>query len=174
MDFVNMLMKLSQEYPVILDSIIYLFAAIGVMIAASGVMDIIKLGRRDTGLVTPWAHIFWKLLGGSSLVDLMVWVKAWSGTLWANSDPMGISEYSSGGGSYDAAIMAAMGIMVITGYITVGRGYLMISKLGTVSIEARGDVIGSAMSRIVAGTALVCVLHIASAVEASTGFGFFN
>ncbi|MGO4801090.1 hypothetical protein ACEN2T_17570 [Pseudomonas sp. W22_MBD1_FP4] len=169
-----MLMNLSQEYPVILDSIIYLFAAIGVIIAASGITDIIKLGRRDSGLVTPWAHIFWKLIGGSSLVDLMVWVKAWSGSLWANSDPMGISEYASGGGSYDAAIMAALGIMVITGYVTVGRGYLMLSKLGTVSIEARGDVIGSAMSRIVAGTALVCVLHIASAVEASTGFGFFN
>ena len=174
MDFVTMLINLSREYPVILDSILFFFAAIGVMIASSGVLDIIKLGRRDTGLVTPHSHIFWKLLSGSSLVDLMVWTKAWSGTLWATSDPMGISDYSSGGGSYDAAIMAALGIMVITGYVTVGRGYMMLSKLGTVSIEARGDVIGSSMARIFAGTALICVLHIAEAFEVSTGFGFFN
>lgn len=39
MDFVDMLMRLSQEYPVILDSIIFLFAAIGLLIAASGIMD---------------------------------------------------------------------------------------------------------------------------------------
>ncbi|WP_219096317.1 hypothetical protein [Pseudomonas sp. UMAB-40] len=174
MDFVTMLINLSREYPAILDSIIFLFAAIGVVIAATGVLDIVKLGRRDTGLVTPGAHIFWKLFGGSSLVNLMVWSKAWSATLWANSDPMGISDYASGGSTYDAAIMAALGIMIITGYIAVGRGYMMLSKLGTVSIEARSDVVGSSMARIVAGTALICVLHIAAAVEASTGFGFFT
>lgn len=171
MDFVTMLLNLSREYPVILDAIIFFFACIGMWIASSGVLDIIKMGRRDTGLVTPGAHIFWKLLSGSSLVDLMVWTKAWSGTLWANSDPMGISDYSGGGGTYNVAIMTALGIMVITGYIAVGRGYMMLSRLGTVSIESRSDIVWSSMARIVAGTALICVLHIASAFENSLGFG---
>lgn len=173
MDFTTIFTNLSGEYPVILDTILMIFAVMGIWISANGVIAIIKLGKRDSGLVTPGAHIAWKLIAGSSMVDLALWTKAWSGTLWANSDPMGISEYS-GGGSFDPAIMAAIGILVLTGYVTLGRAYLMASKLGTVSIESRGDLMGSIMARIFAGSALVCTVHIALAIQASTGLGFFS
>lgn len=173
MDFTTIFTNLSGEYPVLLDTILMIFAVMGIWISANGVIAIIKLGKRDSGLVTPGAHIAWKLIAGSSMVDLALWTKAWSGTLWANSDPMGISEYS-GGGSFDPAIMAAIGILVLTGYVTLGRAYLMASKLGTVSIESRGDLMGSIMARIFAGSALVCTVHIALAIQASTGLGFFS
>lgn len=173
MDLTTIFTNLSGEYPAFLDTILMIFAVMGIWISASGVFAIIKLGKRDSGLVTPGAHIFWKLVGGSSMVDLSLWVKAWSGTLWANSDPLGISEYS-GGGSYDPAIMAAIGVLVLTGYVTLGRAYLMASKLGTVSIESRGDLMGSIVARLFAGTALVCTVHIAMAIQASTGLGFFS
>jgi len=175
MDFTSIFMNLSAEYPVFLSTILYLFAAIGVWISATGILAIVKLGRRDTGLATPGSHIMWRIIGGSSLVDLSLWTKAWSGTLWANADPLGISEYSGGGsGVYDPAIMAAIGIMVLTGYVTLGRAYMMIAKLGTVSVESRGDLVGSIFARIVAGSALVCTVHVAMAIQASTGLGFFK
>jgi len=173
-DFTTIFTNLSSEYPVFLDTILWVFAAIGICISASGVLAIVKMGKRDSGLVTPGSHVMWKLIGGSSLTDLMLWTKAWSGTLWANSDPMGISEYSGGSSAFEPAIMAAIGILVLTGYVTLGRAYLMASKLGTVSIESRGDLVGSIFARIVAGSALVCTVHIAMAISASTGFGFFS
>lgn len=167
-------MNLSSEYPVFLDTILWVFAAIGIFVSASGVLAIVKMGKRDSGLVTPGSHVMWKLIGGASMTDLSLWTKAWSGTLWANSDPMGISEYSGGSSVFEPAIMAAIGILVLTGYVTLGRAYLMASKLGTVSIESRGDLVGSIFARIVAGSALVCTVHIALAINASTGFGFFS
>lgn len=173
MDIVSIFINLSSEYPDILEFVLIVFAAIGILISASGILDIIKLGRRDNGLATPGAHIMWKLIGGTSLIDLSLWARAWSGTLWANSDPMEISEYSSGG-VYNEAIMAALGIIVITGWVTIGRAYMMAAKLGTVSIEARGDLAGSIFARLVAGTAMVCVVHIAMAIQESVGSGFFS
>lgn len=174
MDFTSIFTNLSSEYPVFLDTILWVFAAIGMWVSAGGVIAIVKMGKRDSGLVTPGSHIAWRLIGGSSMVDLSLWTKAWSGTLWANSDPMGISEYSGGSSAFEPAIMAAIGILVLTGYVTLGRAYLMATKLGTVSIESRGDLMGSIFARIIAGSALVCTVHIAMAINASTGFGFFS
>jgi hypothetical protein len=170
MDFVSMITNLSMEYPVFLETILWMFAVVGVLISANAVISIIKLGKRDHGLVTPGAHIGWKMFGGASLVQLSLMAKAWCGTLWQESGDLGISQYSGAGGNWDAAINAAVGIMVLAGWVTLGRAYVMVTKLGTVSIEARGDLVGSIAARIVAGTALICTIHVASAIGASTGF----
>lgn len=175
MDLVTIFTNLSSEYPVFLDTIFMVFAVAGIWISAGGVLAIIKLGKRDSGLVTPGSHIAWKLIGGSSMVDLSIWGKAICGTLWADADPMGISEYSGGGGgAFEPAMMAAIGILVLTGWVTLGRAYMMASKMGTVSIESRGDLMGSIIARLFAGSALVCTVHIATAIGASTGMGFFG
>lgn len=169
-----MITNLSAEYPALLDAILFIFAGTGTILSGSAVLAIIKLGRRDSNIATPAAHIGWKLLGGASLVDLSIWANAWCGTLWSESDPMGISAYTGSGGNYDAAIMAAVGIMVLAGWITLGRAYIMVTKIGSTSVEARGDLIGSILARIVAGTALICTVHIAGAIQASTGFGLLS
>jgi hypothetical protein len=174
MEFMSILTNLSAEYPAFLDFIFLAFAVIGIMISASAVIAIIKLGDKNNELVTPGSHILWKLFAGPSLVNLALLARAWGGTLWANSDPLDIGQYSGSGTGWDAAVMAAVGIMVLAGYITLGRAYMMMSKLGTVSIDARGDLMGSIFARIIAGSALIFTIHIAQAIEASSGFGFFS
>jgi len=174
MEFISILTNLSAEYPAFLDFIFLAFAVIGIVISASGVMAFIKLGDRNNGLVTPGSHILWKLFAGPSLVNLALMARAWGGTLWANSDPLDIGQYTGSGTGWDAAVMAAVGIMVLAGYVTLGRAYMMMGKLGTVSVDARGDLIGNIFARIVAGSALIFTIHIAMAVEASSGFGFFS
>lgn len=165
----DMFINLSSEYPELLDGVLLIFAVLGVFIVSKGILDIVKLGNRQHQ-VSP-GGITAKLIGGASLVDLSLWARAWSGTVWMNSNPLGISEYSaSGGGGYsEQAIMAALGIMVITGYVTLGRAYLGIAKMGALSPESRSDMIGKVVSRIIAGTALISSTHIARAISNSTG-----
>lgn len=163
--------SLSSEYPAILNGILLLFAFCGLIISSSAVFDIIRSGNRNNQIESTPRVVFAKFLGGTGLIELAFWAKVWSATLWANTDVMGIESYSasSGMGGYaDEALMAALGILVITGYVTLGRAYFFIAKLGHLSPESRSNMIGSIVSRIAAGTALICVLHLSNAIQAST------
>jgi len=167
--FINM----SSEYPALLDGILILFAAMGIIIAATAVLDITKIGSGGSQMGDSRAGaITGKLIGGVGLVDLSLWARVWSSTLWANSDPLGISAYaptSSGGDYAEKAIMAALGVMVIAGYVTLGRAYLGITKLGYMTPESRSNMIGNIFSRILAGSALISCLHVARAINNSAG-----
>lgn len=168
--FVN----LSAEYPVLLDALIYGFAAVGVIIAGSAVFDFIKMGKRD-GNSSGWATFNWKMLAGSSLVDMAFWAKVWTDSVWDLSDPLDISAYAAGAGGGDntkVAVYAVVGFLVIVGYVTIGKAYLQMSKLGYLSPEARGDAKMMIAARIVAGSAMIAALHISEAVENSTGFNW--
>lgn len=168
--FINM----SSEYPALLDAILFVFAALGVIISAMAVFEVVKMGRRDSMNYSPSAAVWWKMVGGVSLVDLAFWAKVWTDTLWSYSDPLSLSAYSSGQGEdySKAAIMAALGITVIAGYIVLGRAYFATARLGYLSPEARGDVISGIVSRIIAGSLMIAALHVAKAVEGSTGFNW--
>lgn len=174
MNFVTIFTNLSAEYPEFLSAILMTFAVLGIYIAGTGILSIAKLGRRDTGLVTPGSYIMWRIIGGSSLTDLSIWAKAWSGSLWADSNILDISSYQGAGTNFDAPIMAAIGMMVITGWVTLGRAYLMVTKIGGTPIESRGELGGAIFARIIAGTALISTVHVAMAIQASTGMGFFS
>src|SRR5690554_4951104 len=144
----DMLINLSSEYPALLDAVFLLAAVVGIMICASGVFDVIKMGKPEYQVKA--ASIFWKFIGGASLVDLAFFSKVWTGTVWATSDPMGISAYvaTAGEGDYSKqAMMAAMGIIVIAGYVTLARAYIGISRLGSLSEESRSEMIGFIVSR---------------------------
>lgn len=170
----DLLINLSSEYPNLLDAIFVLIACAGVLICVSGVMDVTRMGKPEYQI--KGSSVFWKMLGGSSLVDLMFFTKVWTGTLWAESNPLGISAYVVAAESADdysqQAMMAAMGIIVIAGYITLARAYFGISKLGSLSEESRSEMIGFIVSRIFAGSAMVVVLHLAKAVDKSAGFNW--
>lgn len=170
----DLLINLSSEYPGILDGIMLLIAAAGVMICVSGVFDVMRLGKPEHQI--KGSSIFWKFIGGSSLVDLMFFTKVWTGTLWSESNPMGISSYvasANGGGDYSQmAMMAAMGIIVIAGYVTLARAYFGVARLGSLSPESRSEMIGFIISRIAAGSLMVAVIHVAKAVDNSAGFNW--
>lgn len=170
----DLLINLSSEYPVILSAILMLIAAAGVFICASGVLDITKMGRPEHQI--KGSTVFWKLLGGSSLVDLSFFAKIWTGTLWAESNPLGISSYVVAANAKtdysQQAMMAAMGIIVIAGYITLARAYFGISKLGSLSQESRSEMVGFIVSRIVAGSLMVAILHVAKLIDTSAGFNW--
>lgn len=169
MELIELVVSFSSEYSSLLAAIMNVFAFIGFLIFCIGVFQIVKLGRRDNGLVTPVSSIGWKLIAGASLVNFSMWVKVWSGSLWANSNPMGLDGYSGGGSGFEAALMAALGLMVITGYVTMGRAYVMMSRIGTVQIEARSDLVWSVLSRFVAGSALIMSLHLKDVISKSVG-----
>ncbi|MDH4602458.1 MULTISPECIES: hypothetical protein [Pseudomonas syringae group] len=168
----DMFVNLSAEYPVILDMVILVFATAGVIISASAIFDFIKLGGRDRG--NGGSPIAYKMIAGCSLVDLAFWTNVWTDTIWSQSDPMDISSYTSSAGHDNGlvAIYAVIGFLVIVGYVTLGKAYYQVSRLGYLSPEARGDMWGSIISRVVAGSLMVASLHVAKMFEDSVGFNF--
>lgn len=171
----NLLINLSSEYSGILDTALLIFAACGVFITLSGLFEFASLGKPSAaGGKSSGVSVMWKLFAGASLVDLAFMAKMWTNTLWLDSDPLSISAYTSAaqGGSdhYGAdAMMAATGIIVIAGYITLGRAYLAMAKLGKTPDEQRGDVIGFVVARVVAGSAMISILYIAKIIGDSAG-----
>lgn len=170
----DVFINLSAEYPALLDAILLVFAFAGVIVSASACYEVAKLGKRDGNSNASPNSIFWKLVAGASLIDIAFWAHVWTDSLWSLADPLEISAYGVQGGDDYAktAIMAAIGMMVITGYVTLGRAYLMTSKVGYLSPEARSDIIGSIISRVAAGSAMIASLHLADVLENSTGFNW--
>lgn len=166
--FINM----SSEYPALLDGLLFVFAGIGVLLSATAAFEVVKMGRRDSMNYSPASSVWWKMFAGVGLVDLAFWAKVWTDTLWSMSDPLELSAYSVGQGEdySKAAIMAALGITVIAGYIVLAKAYFATARLGYLSPEARGDVVSGIISRVVAGSAMIACLHIAQTLENSTGF----
>lgn len=172
MDLGQMFIELSAEYPAIISALAIIFAGIGIVIASSAVFDIMRAGRRDSATPVTSA-VFWKMLGGASLIQLPWWAKTWSETLWLNSDDLGVGSFAdSGGGYWPQAATAALGILVISGYITLGRAYLAATRLGYATPDSRADLVGQIFSRIIAGSLLISSMHFASLFENSIqGFG---
>lgn len=172
MDLGQMFIELSAEYPAIISAVTIIFAGIGIVIASSAVFDIIRAGRRDSANPVTSA-VFWKMLGGASLVDLMFWARTWSETLWLNTDDLGVGSFAdSGDGYWSQAATAAVGIFVITGYVTLGRAYLAATRLGYATPDNRADLVSQIFARIVAGSLLISSMHVASFFENSIqGFG---
>lgn len=169
----DVFINLSSEYPAILTGVIGIFAAIGVFIGVSAVFDFIKMGKRDQMQETPAKAVMWKLFAGAVLVDLAFWAKVMTASFW-DADPLGIASYSAGSGSDygETALMAALGIIVIAGYIVLGRAFVMTGKMGYLSPESRSDLMWTIISRIFAGSAMVACLNIAEALDNSTGFNW--
>lgn len=170
----DMFVNLSAEYPALLDTILIAFAAVGIIISCSAVFDFIKLGQRDSGSGGGKA-IFSKFLGGSLMIDLAFWGSVFVASMWSYTDPLGIESYSADNNDMArTALMAVIGFIVLSGYMVLGRAYFMVTKLGYLSPDARSDLMGSILSRVVAGSAMIACLHIARSIEESTGFNWIT
>lgn len=170
----DMFINLSAEYPAILHGVILVFGAAGVFIAGTAAFEVMKMGRKDSMSYNPAGASAWKMFGGASLVDLAFWAGVWADTLWSMSDDMDMAAYSAQSGQdyTQAAIMAAIGFIVIAGYVVLGRAYMGITKLGYLSPEARSDLISASISRIVAGSLMIASMHISQVLNESTGFNW--
>lgn len=167
----EMLVNLSQEYSAIFDFILFFFAAVGVLISASGCYNICRLGDQAAQVATPVSRVLWKLLAGPLLVNLAITANALSASLWMNQNELGVDQFvSSGSSTWETARVAALGIMFLAGFITIGRAYMMAANLGSVSVESKSSLIGNIISRIVAGSALTVISVILETVKLSTGF----
>lgn len=166
----DMFVNLSSEYPDLLDAIFFIFAGCGVLITLPAVIEIIKSGDRNkqhssVGSITS------RMLFGSLLVDLAFWGKVLCDSLWSLDNPLGIESYANGGGDpSQVALYAVIGFMVLTGWVTLGRAFLMGGKLGYLTPDARSDLIGSIIARVAAGSAMVASIHLAGVFGDSTGF----
>lgn len=172
----DMFVNMSAEYPQFLDAILIIFAAAGVFIASTAVFDVIKMGDKTAGEKQGgFGSIFAKMIGGSLMIDLAFWASVMGDSFWSHSNPLGIESYTATNGADDmaqTALMAVIGFIVLTGYVVLGRAYFMVTKLGYLSPEARSDLIGSIISRVFAGTAMIACLHVARGIEASTGINW--
>lgn len=159
----DLFINLSVEYGAILEAIFLVCAAAGVLIVASGIMSVIKAGDRQKQQPV-WGVVAAKCFGGASLTDLSFWANSWTSTLWANTDPLDIGIYSAAAHSdySEQALYAALGMMVIAGYVSLASAYFSITALGHVSQEGRGAKVASIVSRVVAGSALIMSVHVAS------------
>lgn len=170
----DVFINLSAEYPDILDALLFVFAGAGVIISGTAAFEVVKMGRRDSMNYSPGASVWWKMVAGVSLIDLSFWAKVWTDSLWSYSDPLELSAYSVGQGEdyTQAALMAALGITVIAGYVVIAKAYFATARLGYLSPEARGDVVSGIISRVIAGSLMIASLHIAEALEGSAGFNW--
>lgn len=169
--------SLSSEYPALLNSFEVLMAGTGIVIASSAVLDVMKTGRRDSGAGgAGTGAIFAKMLGGSALIDIAFWANIWTSSLWSLDDPAGIGSYAASGGTdnWHTAFMAVIGFIVLSGYVVLGRAYLMVSKLGYLSPDARSDLIGNIIARIFAGSLMVAALHVSEAFDTSMGLNWVS
>ncbi|MEZ1786699.1 hypothetical protein [Pseudomonas aeruginosa] len=107
------------------------------------------------------------------LVDLAFWTKVTTSTLW-DTDPLGISSYTgNGGGDYgQTALMAALGFIVLAGYVVLGKAFIMTGKLGYLSPESRSDLAWSIIARIIAGGTMVACMNVSEYLNNSTGFNW--
>jgi|TARA_Y100001973_G_C5191046_1_gene331017 hypothetical protein len=156
----DLFINLSTQYSAILNFIFLICACAGVFISISGIFTMIRAGDRQKQQPV-WSVVAAKVVAGASLIELSMWANAWSATIWANTDPLEISAYSSASGDYTTkAMYAALGMMAIAGYVAIAMAYFQISGLGNVSQEGRGSKIGSILSRLVAGSALISAVHL--------------
>ncbi|EMO9521227.1 hypothetical protein ACR3H8_20495 [Pseudomonas aeruginosa] len=169
----DVFISLSAEYPALLDTIIIIFGAIGVCVGCSAIFDFLKMGKRDQMQESPAKAVMWKLISGGVLVDLAFWTKVTTSTLW-DTDPLGISSYTgNGGGDYgQTALMAALGFIVLAGYVVLGKAFIMTGKLGYLSPESRSDLAWSIIARIIAGGTMVACMNVSEYLNNSTGFNW--
>lgn len=172
--------NLSSEYPGFLLMVYILMTALGVLIVMSGLVELGRMGKPGRSEAS-FVSVFWKMFGGGSLTILSYSVNAWTSSLWANTDPLDITKYvvsgaavTPDGGYSEAAIMAATGIIVLTGVVTIARAYIAIARLGKVPEEQRGDLWGYIISRLVAGSALVSVMYLVKAFSEAAGMEGFK
>lgn len=179
----RLLINLSEEFPGFLDLFFILMTGLGVLIIISSLIEIAKMGKAGEMDKSSWGSVFWKQFGGGSLAIFAFTINAWTKTLWANDDPLNINAYvvdpttvtGAGDLGYGAgAIMAAMGIIVLTGVVTMARAYIGIARLGKVPESQRGDLWGYIVSRLVAGSALISALYIVNAIGEAAGVGGFE
>lgn len=171
----DMFISLSSEYPAMLQFIYLVFGAIGVAIGVIGLFQLFGIGNRNSGdEPVSVKKVLWKLFGGASLIDLSLWCSVWSDTLWMNSSDIGMESYvaSSGGDYGQAALMAALGIIVIAGVITMGRAYMSAAQIGTVSGRDRSTLGWNVISRIVAGSLMISSFHVAKLFDTSASFNW--
>lgn len=169
----DVFINLSSEYPALLDTIILIFAVIGIFIASYAVFDFIKMGKRDQMQESPAKAIMWRLISGGVLVDLAFWAKVTTGTVW-NADPLGISSYTgnSNGDYGQTALMAAIGFIVLAGYVVLGKAFVMTGKMGYLSPDARSDLGWSIIARIISGGTMIACMNVAQYLNNSTGFNW--
>lgn len=160
--------NLSAEYGAILDFIYYAMGVLGVLIIISSLLEIARMGKVGHHERASFGGIFWKQIGGAFLIQLGGTAKMFTGSLWANYDPLDIGYYgaaSSGAGDYSQqALTAAAGMLVLTGYVVLARAYMAIANLGKVPEEQRGEQWGFIISRIIAGSALISCLYLADLI----------
>ncbi len=171
----DLFISLSSEYPAMLQFIYVVFGAIGVAIGVIGLFQLFGIGNRNSGEEpVSVKKVLWKLFGGASLIDLSLWCSVWSDTLWMNKSDIGMESYvASGGGDYgQAALMAALGIIVIAGVITMGRAYMSAAQIGTVSGRDRSTLGWNVISRIIAGSLMISSFHVAKLFDNSASFNW--
>lgn len=168
--------NLSAEYPALLNAIFLIFAALGVVVAATAVLAIIKKGSRDAGQESSFGGIATQMLGGVLMVDLSFWASSLTDTLWSMSSPLDIAGYAQQGAAdyWQTAFYAVIGFMVLAGYVVLGTVGWKISQLGKLSPESRSNQLGSIISRILAGSAMVASVHIAQALDDSMKINWLN
>lgn len=171
----DLFISLSSEYPAMLQFIYVVFGAIGVAIGVIGLFQLFGIGNRNSGdEPVSVKKVLWKLFAGASLIDLSLWCSVWSDTLWMNKSDIGIESYvaSSGGDYGQAAMMAALGIIVIAGVITMGRAYISAAQIGTVSGRDRSTLGWNVISRIIAGSLMISSFHVAKFFDNSASFNW--
>lgn len=166
--------NLSAEYTGALTFITWAAAFVGVLLVASSVFEFVRVGRAPNMMQEKgsWQSITSKNVGGVFLMSFVWSVEMFSSTIWMDNDPLNLAKYdvSASTGDYsEAAIAAATGFIILTGAVVLFRAYLGIAKLGGVPEQQRGDQWGYVLSRLVAGSALVCAPTVVSLISSYKG-----
>lgn len=170
--WIDPIIRISQEFAGIMEVLSLLSFLLGVLIIIWTVVSFLqrKRSRADNGAGT---RLGWGLVGGSLMIQLKGTLETFSGSLWGVSDLPTAMQYADQASSTSAdpikaGLYAAMGMLVVIGWILGLRSCYQLSQVG--DKLGHGDGTGqfwSAFTSLCFSSVLINMLWVADVISSS-------
>jgi hypothetical protein len=161
--------NIQAEYPAMLQIIILTFVIALLFIVGSACFEILQVRKRE-GAKPLSLFVLWKVVGGAALLDPAFWAKLLVTAYFAQSSALSAGLTSPSGSGSSALLKpesVVLCIFVLVGYAAIRRVYDAVKRLRVSQAAARLHLVRCISSRIVAGSALIAMMHFVPAIEAS-------
>ena len=170
MDAAESLRTFASQYPGFQQGVLITFAITGLALIFISLYQFATYGRRQRqGL--PTSSILWRGMGGSALLGIGQTLTLSTRSFFEGASPRSVLDYAEPSGS-EAAMLATVlvGFVTLIGWIGVGRGWLILSRMGESPGGQRDGDFWSALVMIGAGTIAANLVVFSDIIAASFGW----
>lgn len=170
-DMLQMLINLSQGFDAVFQLILVIFSLVGLLLFGFALIDLYRSGSGtpgSSGKVKSPSSIIWRLIVAVALTSLVFLVNITQYSLAGAPASSGLLVYSGGGATelQKAALMAIFGAFRLAGYVSFGRGWVLLDK----HFNGGNEGVSSPIIHILAGTALVYLYEWLTILSGWVGF----